>query len=115
METSENEAVKARDPLLDYLRRPSRRRLQAVVREHYELVWRVAHRVLGNDEDAADVSQDVFLRLLLHPPAAETIVSPKGYLSWCVVGRASTLRRSRSEEHTSELQSQSNLVCRLLL
>src|SRR2546430_12242827 len=24
-------------------------------------------------------------------------------------------RRSRSEEHTSELQSQSNLVCRLLL
>src|SRR2546430_13217570 len=27
----------------------------------------------------------------------------------------STCRRSRSEEHTSELQSQSNLVCRLLL
>src|SRR6266478_1681939 len=26
-----------------------------------------------------------------------------------------TARRSRSEEHTSELQSQSNLVCRLLL
>src|SRR2546430_10716946 len=25
------------------------------------------------------------------------------------------IRRSRSEEHTSELQSQSNLVCRLLL
>src|SRR2546430_5301241 len=25
------------------------------------------------------------------------------------------LRRTRSEEHTSELQSQSNLVCRLLL
>src|SRR5438270_13026164 len=25
------------------------------------------------------------------------------------------LRRARSEEHTSELQSQSNLVCRLLL
>src|SRR2546430_11188329 len=27
----------------------------------------------------------------------------------------STVRRTRSEEHTSELQSQSNLVCRLLL
>src|SRR2546430_7612976 len=26
-----------------------------------------------------------------------------------------TMRASRSEEHTSELQSQSNLVCRLLL
>src|SRR2546427_5312838 len=29
--------------------------------------------------------------------------------------RASLSRSSRSEEHTSELQSQSNLVCRLLL
>src|SRR2546430_4196309 len=27
----------------------------------------------------------------------------------------STVTRARSEEHTSELQSQSNLVCRLLL
>src|SRR3989475_5040265 len=30
-------------------------------------------------------------------------------------GRWSRPRRRRSEEHTSELQSQSNLVCRLLL
>src|SRR2546427_7594722 len=44
-------------------------------------------------------------------------------LSWAA-GRAArrrphspgkNFRRSRSEEHTSELQSQSNLVCRLLL
>src|SRR2546427_8784853 len=30
-------------------------------------------------------------------------------------GRRRTTATSRSEEHTSELQSQSNLVCRLLL
>src|SRR2546430_15893286 len=30
-------------------------------------------------------------------------------------GRAARNTRGRSEEHTSELQSQSNLVCRLLL
>src|SRR2546430_5784851 len=30
-------------------------------------------------------------------------------------GRQRTAPRARSEEHTSELQSQSNLVCRLLL
>src|SRR2546430_13583204 len=30
-------------------------------------------------------------------------------------GRVDRLPRGRSEEHTSELQSQSNLVCRLLL
>src|SRR5688572_32585238 len=30
-------------------------------------------------------------------------------------GHGGTVTRERSEEHTSELQSQSNLVCRLLL
>src|SRR2546430_17084362 len=34
-------------------------------------------------------------------------------LCWCGEGRGRL--RQRSEEHTSELQSQSNLVCRLLL
>src|SRR2546430_13519886 len=38
---------------------------------------------------------------------------------WPQVSRSSAVRESasfcRSEEHTSELQSQSNLVCRLLL
>src|SRR2546430_2975603 len=32
-----------------------------------------------------------------------------------VVGYPANLQQQRSEEHTSELQSQSNLVCRLLL
>src|SRR2546430_5511584 len=31
------------------------------------------------------------------------------------LSRSAARRRNRSEEHTSELQSQSNLVCRLLL
>src|SRR2546430_3159522 len=35
--------------------------------------------------------------------------------SFSVKRRPLDLRRPRSEEHTSELQSQSNLVCRLLL
>src|SRR5688572_31039347 len=39
-----------------------------------------------------------------HAAAADDRVRPAG-----------ELRRERSEEHTSELQSQSNLVCRLLL
>src|SRR2546430_6008537 len=38
-------------------------------------------------------------------------------LVWLAVVRAIQIRdgQARSEEHTSELQSQSNLVCRLLL
>src|SRR5205085_10535821 len=40
------------------------------------------------------------------------------WLSRCAVKRRSLMKlgeKTRSEEHTSELQSQSNLVCRLLL
>src|SRR2546430_9040451 len=39
------------------------------------------------------------------------------FCSWSAwrMNRTSRARSSRSEEHTSELQSQSNLVCRLLL
>src|SRR5438270_6749638 len=36
-------------------------------------------------------------------------------LSLAVAGLAALIGLDRSEEHTSELQSQSNLVCRLLL
>src|SRR2546430_3785770 len=49
--------------------------------------------------------------------------TPRGRLAshwYATVGKSSDVtttlgRRRRSEEHTSELQSQSNLVCRLLL
>src|SRR2546430_11795669 len=44
-----------------------------------------------------------------HPAAARTLLRPRR----CETSGARL--RSRSEEHTSELQSQSNLVCRLLL
>src|SRR2546430_4280467 len=51
----------------------------------------------------------------LHVALGPTELDPAAY-----VGRAPRqvddfLERVRSEEHTSELQSQSNLVCRLLL
>src|SRR5438132_10647347 len=35
--------------------------------------------------------------------------------AWCTPGHPIWSRRGRSEEHTSELQSHSDLVCRLLL
>src|SRR2546427_7292396 len=42
------------------------------------------------------------------------IVAPDGAV-WYTANFKGRLGRLRSEEHTSELQSQSNLVCRLLL
>src|SRR5688572_32444538 len=53
----------------------------------------------------------------LHQPL--TILRPTRHLNHAWTGRMivsqRALDRNRSEEHTSELQSQSNLVCRLLL
>src|SRR5947207_10152532 len=58
------------------------------------------------------------------PPAERAVVEREGIRGFvCVplqsrgriLGVLSLARRTRSEEHTSELQSHSDLVCRLLL
>src|SRR2546427_8852704 len=55
------------------------------------------------------------------PPRVEPVIGQSGISSICASLRRSKSSRtsapagSRSEEHTSELQSQSNIVCRLLL
>src|SRR5438046_5630473 len=51
-------------------------------------VYRVARHLVGSREEAEDLMQEAYAR---------------AFRSW------------RSEEHTSELQSLTNLVCRLLL
>src|SRR2546427_5098097 len=56
--------------------------------------------------DVYDVIEEIFAAI--NPPAADESKVTVDEVSGC-------LRSSRSEEHTSELQSQSNLVCRLLL
>src|SRR5688572_31124642 len=42
-------------------------------------------------------------------------LTPAGNCRMCLVKVSNSRKLERSEEHTSELQSQSNLVCRLLL
>src|SRR5688572_32690449 len=48
-------------------------------------------------------------------PTSPTPTGCRGAPACAPIWAASTSTPSRSEEHTSELQSQSNLVCRLLL
>jgi RNA polymerase sigma factor (sigma-70 family) len=90
------------DPLIRYAERPSRRRLAEVVRAYQEFVWKIALRVSGNREDAADIAQDVFLKLLLEPPVPAAIRSSGAYLAWRVLGRARFLRRSRDRQESRE-------------
>src|SRR5438034_7227976 len=48
-------------------------------------------------------------------PKSETLASSFGLMKLGPDGRVEQFREKRSEEHTSELQSHSDLVCRLLL
>src|SRR2546430_12144646 len=51
----------------------------------------------------------------LYEPIVATQESSRNGSTTCEVPTPALGRAPRSEEHTSELQSQSNLVCRLLL
>src|SRR2546427_8568704 len=51
----------------------------------------------------------------LRPEAAERAPQRRAVPGFVIEGLVVNLQQERSEEHTSELQSQSNLVCRLLL
>src|SRR5256886_12415462 len=74
----------------------------------YTTLFRSVH-LLPLDREARVRSIEV------HGQAAERAV-PGRRTALALVGvDKSELARGRSEEHTSELQSQSNLVCRLLL
>src|SRR2546427_4139037 len=51
-------------------------------------------------------------RIISSPPA---VLRTEAAFAWSAPSTGGAPRARRSEEHTSELQSQSNLVCRLLL
>src|SRR2546427_4930371 len=71
----------------------------------------IAMEIAVADRDAPFVGPDVGqLRFALSPQTGGC-ESDRG----SALGERLPRQRERSEEHTSELQSQSNLVCRLLL
>src|SRR2546427_5821948 len=87
------------------IRRPPRSTLfpyTTLFRSHVEAA-RLAQLREVVEEDAADAA------LLVAVLQAEVLVAPG------LEARVERVAKRRSEEHTSELQSQSNLVCRLLL
>src|SRR5688572_32482759 len=92
--------------------------LEALYREERPRALATLIRLLGDFDVAEDALQDAFAVALREWPASGV---PRNPLAWLVsTARHKAIDRlrrekSRSEEHTSELQSQSNLVCRLLL
>ena len=69
--------------------------LERVFREHHALVFRAAYRVTGNPNDAEDVLQTVFLRMMKRPPGAAPVGNMASFLHRAAVNAALDLVRSR--------------------
>src|SRR5215471_17880381 len=68
---------------------------EEIFREHYQLIYRTAYSVTGNRQDAEDVLQTIFVRLLKRelPPDLEN--NPKAYLYRAAVNVSLSVLRSR--------------------
>jgi RNA polymerase sigma-70 factor, ECF subfamily len=66
-----------------------------IFKEHHGMVYRAAYRITGNAEDAEDVLQTLFLRLLRREDPPEFQSNPKAYLHRAAVNVALDVIRVR--------------------
>jgi RNA polymerase sigma-70 factor (ECF subfamily) len=78
---------------------------KAVVDQHGSLVWRLAYRLLGNEHDAADCYQTVFIEAF-EASKRERIENWPGFLTRLVTRRGIDLLRSRYRYHVSDATEQ---------
>jgi RNA polymerase sigma-70 factor, ECF subfamily len=77
---------------------------------HHAMVYRTAHRITGNAQDAEDVMQTVFMRMLKREhspsgqPAMTEIDNPESYLRRSAVNAALDIVRARQADNTLELE-----------
>jgi RNA polymerase sigma-70 factor (ECF subfamily) len=79
--------------------------LETVFNEHHRLVFHAAHRITGNAEDAEDVLQTVFTRLLRGGPWPGLAENPGGYLRRSAVNAALDVLRTRKRARVISLDS----------
>jgi RNA polymerase sigma-70 factor (ECF subfamily) len=84
-------------------------KFEEVFREHHQLVYRTAYTVTGNHQDAEDVLQRIFLRLLEREFPLDLNVSPKKYLYRAAVNMSLNIVRTRKRHGLTEDVEQLNL------
>jgi RNA polymerase sigma-70 factor (ECF subfamily) len=73
--------------------------LENLFHAYYDPVFRMAYRVTGNTEDAEDVLQTIFLRLLKRDEEVDLQPSPKAYLMRAAVNASLDVVRGRTRRH----------------
>lgn len=76
-------------------RTPLTEELDQIFREHHQLVFRTAYGVTGSREDAQDVVQTLFLRLLRRALPPDFRRNPKAYLYRAAVNASLNVIRER--------------------
>ena len=76
--------------------------VQQIFKEHAALVYRTAYGVTASHEDAEDVLQTIFLRLLRRPLPPDLQKNPKAYLYRAAVNRSVDVIRSRRRQISYE-------------
>ena len=69
--------------------------LERIFRENHAMVFRAAYRITGNANDAEDVLQTVFLRMVKRDTGAEPVGNMASFLHRSAVNAALDLVRSR--------------------
>jgi len=77
-------------------------RLEAAVREHARLVYRIAYSVLRNQHDAEDATQETFIRVMRYRRKLQGVDNVKTYLARIAWRVAVERRQSKPEISLSE-------------
>jgi RNA polymerase sigma factor (sigma-70 family) len=86
---------------------PFPREFEELFHEHYELVFCTAYRVTGRVEDAEDVAQTIFLRLLRRVHPADPLrPNPKGYLYRAAVNESLTVVQARQRRERTQVSEE---------
>src|SRR5215470_15243195 len=82
--------------------RPLPEDLERMFREHHDLVYRFAFRITGSAEDAEDVLQTLFLRLLRRQCPPDIQSNPKAHLHRAAVNIALDIVKLRGRNVSSD-------------
>lgn len=78
--------------------------LETLFQIHHGRVFRTAHRITGSAEDAEDVLQTVFLRLVKGQETYDLSRNPEAYLSRAAINASLDLLRSRTRSKSVRLE-----------
>src|SRR5947208_1039017 len=82
---------------------PFTQEFEEIFQEHYLLVYRTAYGVTGRVEDAEDVVQTIFLRLLQRETSPDLARNPRGYLYRAAVNLSLNVVQARQRQAAEDI------------